>query len=125
MLDVGLLGAMTNFNSETLLFKNELFTHFKGALVENYVVQQLFPYKELFYWCSSGKAEIDLIININDYVCPVEIKAGINLKAKSLSLYQKKYNPGILFRCSTSNFNVQNNLFDCPLYAVNQILLVE
>ncbi len=122
MLDVGLLGAMTNLNQETLLFKNELFTHFKGALVENYVVQQLFPFKELFYWSSSGIAEIDLIININDYICPVEIKAGINLKAKSLILYQKKYNPFVLFRSSMSNFNVQKKLFDCPLYAVNKII---
>ena len=125
LLDVGLLGAQTNLTSETLLFKNELFTHFKGALVENYVMQQLFPYKELFYWCSNGKAEIDLIINIKDKVCPIEIKAGMNLKAKSLILYQKKYNPDVLFRCSTSNFNVQNNLFDCPLYAVTQIMLVK
>ena len=68
LLDVGLLGALTELSQETLIFGNELFTHFKGGLVENYVMQQLLPEYSLYYWSNEGKAEVDLVINIKDKI---------------------------------------------------------
>jgi len=51
---------------------------------------------------------------------PVEIKAGINLRAKSLKIYDEKYNPSRLFRCSLGNFNISRKSIDIPLYAVER-----
>lgn len=118
LLDVGLLGAMTKLKAKTIVFGNELFTHFKGSLIENYVMQELTPSLDLYYWASKGTAEVDLVVNINDKIYPVEIKAGINLKAKSLQVYDEKYKPAKLLRCSLGNFNASGKLIDIPLYAV-------
>jgi len=121
LLDVGLLGAMTRLTQETIAFGNELFTHFKGALTENYVMQELIPSLDLYYWASNGIAEIDLIANIGEDVYPVEVKSGLNLRAKSLQSYDKKYNPSRLIRCSLGNFNASGKLIDIPLYAVERL----
>jgi predicted AAA+ superfamily ATPase len=119
LFDVGLLGAMTRLKPETIVFSTELFTHFKGALVENYSMQQLSPFFDLFYWASSGRAEVDLVIQTKDDVLPVEIKAGVNLKAKSLKVYDEKYNPKQLVRCSLGNFSSSGKLIDLPLFALD------
>jgi len=119
LFDVGLLGAMSRLKPEALVFTNELFTHFKGALVENYAVQQLGPFFDLFYWTSSGRAEVDLVVQTDDDVLPIEIKAGINLKAKSLKIYDEKYSPKQLVRCSLGNFSSSGKLIDIPLFALD------
>ena len=121
LFDIGLLGAMTQLKQETIAFKNELFTHFKGALVENYAMQELHPSLKLYYWTSRGKAEVDLVINIGDKIIPIEIKAGLNRRAKSLKSYAEKYNPEQLVRCSLGNFNTNGNLIDIPLFALNRL----
>jgi predicted AAA+ superfamily ATPase len=119
LFDVGLLGAMTRLKPEAIVLSNELFTHFKGALVENYAIQQLCPFFDLFYWASSGKAELDLVIQTRADVLPVEIKAGVNLKAKSLKVYDEKYSPRQLVRCSLGNFSSGGKLIDLPLFALD------
>lgn len=106
---------------ETIAFGNELFTHFKGALVENYVMQELNPSLGLYYWTSRGKAEVDLVINVGDQVVPIEIKAGLNRKAKSLKSYDEKYNPARLVRCSSGNFGASGKLLDIPLFALARL----
>ncbi len=119
LLDVGLLGAMTRLKQKTIALKNELFTHFKGALIENYAMQELKPGLDLYYWASHGKAEVDLVINVDDKIIPVEIKAGLNRKAKSLKSYDDKYNPSRLVRCSLGNFGANGKLMDIPLFAIH------
>lgn len=121
LLDVGLLGAMTRLKQETIAFQNELFTHFKGALIENYAMQELRPSLDLYYWASHGKAEVDLVINVDDKIIPVEIKAGLNRKAKSLKSYDDKYNPPRLVRCSLGNFGTNGKLMDIPLFAIHRL----
>jgi len=122
LLDVGLLGAMTQLKQETITFQNDLFTHFKGALIENYAMQELKPVFDLYYWASGGKAEVYLVINVDDKIVPVEIKAGINRKAKSLKSYDDKYNPPRLVRCSLGNFGINGKLMDIPLFAINRLM---
>ncbi len=121
LFDVGLLGAMTHLKQETIAFRNELFTHFKGALIENYAMQELNPSLQLYYWASRGKAEVDLVINVGDKIYPVEIKAGLNRKAKSLKSYDEKYNPARLVRCSLGNFSMSGKLMDIPLFAMDRL----
>ena len=122
LLDVGLLGAITNLRPETMVVQNKLFTHFKGSLVENFVFQEISTKNMPYYWSSKGRAEIDLITDINEIIYPVEIKAGINLNAKSLSIYNKLFDPELMLRSSTVNFNRKGKILDIPLYAIKNFL---
>jgi uncharacterized protein len=74
-LDVGLLGALSGLDEKALLEGDELFSQFKGALTEQYVIQQLRSagHKHLFYWSNdSGQAEVDLIFEHQNVIYPVE-----------------------------------------------------
>jgi predicted AAA+ superfamily ATPase len=85
------------------------------------VAQQLKPKsrEDLYYWTSAGKAEVDFVFALNDGVCPLEAKAGLNLKSKSLKVYNEKYKPGFLFRTSLQNLHKTGNICNYPLYAIS------
>ncbi|MCP5054488.1 MAG: ATP-binding protein [bacterium] len=119
--DIGLLGAMAGMSPDLVLKGSEVFTHFHGALVENYVAQQLKGKfrGDLFYWTSSGKAEVDFVFHGHDRIFPLEAKAGVNLKSKSLKVYSEKYNPEILSRTSLRNLDRDGKTCNYPLYAIS------
>ncbi len=121
LLDVGLLGAITKLSQKSIIFKDELFTHFKGSLVENFVFQEIRQSLTPYYWSNENKAEIDLIVEYNDNIYPIEVKSGINLKAKSLKIYDKLFSPNLLIRASLSKFNREAKIMDIPLYALSSI----
>jgi len=122
LIDVGLLGAMSNLAANTLLHENALFQEFRGAIVENYVAQELvhsnFP---LFYWASQGKAELDFIIEDNGVIYPLEVKSGNSCKKKSLRIYANNYHPKMLIRCSPMNLKKDDDILNCPLYLVEKL----
>lgn len=125
VLDVGLLGALTNLDVKTLLEGNKIFEEFKGAIAEQYVLQQFKTIKDLpvFYWTNeTSRSEIDFVIQIESNVIPVEVKAAKNLQAKSLKNYIEKYNPEIAIRTSMADYKKTENLIDLPLYALESIL---
>ncbi|MCJ7617576.1 MAG: ATP-binding protein, partial [Desulfobacterales bacterium] len=96
MNDVGLLSAMGDMNARTLLGGNAIFEEFKGALTEQFVLQQLKTISGLvtYYWSAErSTAEIDFLIQYSGRVIPLEVKAEENLKAKSLKTFCEKYNP--------------------------------
>ncbi|MCJ8329521.1 MAG: ATP-binding protein [Lentisphaeria bacterium] len=124
ILDTGLLGAMTSLSAKSLLEGNELFTEFKGALTEQYVLQQLICIKELpvHYWSSEkGTAEIDFVIQDSSGIIPIEVKAETNLKAKSLKAFRTKYNSELSIRSSLSDYRVDDGLANIPLYALHDL----
>ena len=85
VLDVGLLGAMSRLSAKVILEGSRLFEEFKGALTEQYVLQQLVvnPENDIFYWSSeSGTAELDFLVQNDDRIIPIEVKAEENLRAK-------------------------------------------
>ena len=121
LLDIGLLGAITKLAPDSIIKGNSIFTHFYGALVENYVVQQLrwkFP-GEMYYWTSPGKAEVDFVFSVNDRVYPLESKAGVNPHSKSLKVYEEKYNPDMLSRTNLLNLKKDGKTCNYPLYAIS------
>ncbi|WP_206214130.1 DUF4143 domain-containing protein [Adlercreutzia sp. ZJ154] len=87
-LDVGLLGAMCDLNSKTITEGSALFTEFKGALAEQYVEQELIAQGlKPAYWSSEkGTAETDFAVELGGRIFPIEVKAGENLKSKSLKV---------------------------------------
>ena len=120
-LDVGLLGAMGKLPVDDLIEGTRLFTEFKGSLTENYVAQHLVCQidKQLFYWASSGRAEVDFIVQSNLNIYPLEVKSGMSKHKKSLQVYDSKYNPSALCRTSLMNFAHDGKVINCPLYAIS------
>jgi len=122
LVDVGLLGAMSNLSAKTILYENELFQEFRGAITENYVAQGLISSQySLFYWTSAGKAELDFIIEQDDLIYPLEVKSGNSSKKKSLRVYGDTYHPKILIRCSPMNLKKDENILNCPLYLIEKL----
>ena len=118
MSDIGLLSNSLGLNIASILSEN-LSSEAKGALAENYVMQQLTALGfEPNYWESDGKAEVDFIIQTETGVVPVECKFADNVQAKSLKVFVNKYNPKYSIRVSTRNFGFENNIKSVPLYAV-------
>ncbi len=121
MLDVGLLSCMVRLNQSVLLSGNELFKEFKGALTEQYVLQQLKTSRQIesYYWTNNrGNAEIDFLLDLGEMVVPVEVKAETNLKAKSLKSYYEKFNPSISVRTAMTDYKKEKWLLNIPLWAI-------
>jgi predicted AAA+ superfamily ATPase len=124
LVDVGLLSCMVRLRQDVLLDGNELFKEFKGALTEQYVLQQLKTLKDVdtYYWTNDrGNAEIDFLIDNGSMVIPLEVKAEVNLQAKSLKAYRDKYSPKISVRTSMADYKKEDWLINLPLYAVGTL----
>jgi hypothetical protein len=124
MLDVGLLAAKGNLSAKTLLEGNRIFTEFKGALTEQFVAQELSAHGiELYYYSTSNSSgEIDFIVQQDDFIIPIEVKAEENLKAQSLRSFCKKYKPKIAIRSSMSPYRKESWMTNIPLYLVADVI---
>jgi hypothetical protein len=125
VLDVGLLSCMVRLDQSVLLDGNKLFSEFKGALTEQYVMQQLKTIKSLktYYWTNDrGSAEIDFIIDTGTEVVPIEVKASTNLQSKSLKTYYEKFRPANLIRTAMTDYKKESWLLNLPLWAIEQIV---
>ncbi len=122
LLDVGLLGAMNDLDSRSLLENDKLFNDYNGAVTEQYVLQEFKTIGELpvFYW-ASNRAELDFLIQYQNNIIPVEAKATINLQAKSLKSFRQKYEPKISIRTSLADYEENSGLFNIPLYDIENI----
>ena len=124
VVDVGLLGCMAGLRQRTLLDGNDLFVEFKGALTEQYVCQQLKTIENLdvyYYTNDRGSCEVDFVVDTGDRIVPVEVKAEVNLRAKSLKTYQEKFSPEVSVRTSMADYKKEEWLVNLPLYAIDQI----
>ena len=121
MLDVGLLGAMAKLEAKVLTNGSQIFEEFKGALTENYVLQQLINNKQLdiYYWSAEkSSGEIDFIIQHKSNIFPLEVKSEENLKAKSLRAFKDKYQIPLSYRTSMANYRKEEWLENIPLFAI-------
>ncbi|MDD2387434.1 MAG: ATP-binding protein [Bacteroidales bacterium] len=122
LLDVGLLSAMVNLDKKAIIQGDKLFLQFKGALTEQYVIEQLQNTKNLHigYWTNSrNTAEVDFIVQTKTEIIPIEVKAETNLKAKSFKLFCEKYKPKTAIRTSLQKYKHQSWITNIPLYAIN------
>lgn len=124
MLDTGLLGAMSGLPAQALLDGSALFSDFKGAITEQYVLQQLKSKKGLniYYWSSdSSRGELDFLLQRDMDIIPIEVKAEENLQSKSLRVFVEK-NAGLHgIRFSMSNYREQEWMTNYPLYSVGYV----
>jgi len=125
MLDTGLLAAKARLDISTFLTgDNMIFNEFKGALAEQFALQELkaltkFP---VFYWGNaSGKAEVDFIVQYKNEIIPIEVKSSVNTKSQSLSVYIEKYHPQNAIRVSLKNYGRNGKFLCVPLYLIGNI----
>ena len=119
LLDTGLMGAMSGLPPQALLEGNVLFSDYKGAITEQYVLQQLKSVKGLsiYYWSSdTSRGELDFLLQKDVSVIPVEVKAQTRLGGKSLSVYDATYHPVCKLRYSLNNLKQDGTLINIPLY---------
>ena len=125
LLDTGLMGAMSGLPPQALLEGNVLFSDYKGAITEQYVLQQLKSVKGLsiYYWSSdTSRGELDFLLQKDVSVIPVEVKAEENLQSKSMRFFVEK-NAGLHgVRFSMSDYRKQEWMINYPLYSVGYIL---
>ena len=123
MHDVGLLGAISALPPSDILEGNSIFTNFKGAMTEQFVLQELIASGvEPSYWSSErGDAEVDFLVHGTKAIYPVEVKAERNLKARSQKAYRETFGPPVCYRTSLSPFSAGKLVRDMPLYAVLRI----
>ena len=125
IVDVGLLGCMAGLGQRTLLDGNDLFIEFKGALTEQYVCQQLKTIDDsgIYYYTNDrSSCEIDFVVDTGEQIVPVEVKAEINLRAKSLKTYKERFEPELSIRCSMGDYKKEDWLLNLPLYAIENIV---
>lgn len=121
ILDTGLLAAMGDLDARSILEGNAVFEEFKGALTEQYVLQQLIADSHLepyYYSADNSRGEIDFLIQLEGKIIPLEVKAQENLKARSLKVFCEKYQSETALRTSMSLFRKQDWMTNVPLYDI-------
>jgi len=120
-LDVGLLSAMVGLDEYILLNGNRVFTEFKGALTEQYVMQELRLRDSDYigYWTNErSTAEVDFVVQDEKGIVPIEVKAETNVKARSFKLFCEKYSPERALRTSMLPYREESWMTNIPLYAI-------
>jgi predicted AAA+ superfamily ATPase len=117
-LDVGIIRNLAKLSPSVFLEGNRLFSEFKGALIENYILQSLVAQLKTppRYWTSGNTAEVDFLIQIENEIIPIEVKSDENVKSRSLSLYNEKFNPSLRIRYSLKNLQYRDGLLNIPLF---------
>ena len=118
--DTGIMNYLLQISPSVIVMNGDY--SYKGVLAENFVASELSKTNiPLTYWSrkgsNKGNAEIDFLIQIQDYVIPIEVKAGTDIKSKSLETYCNNYHPKYSIRISAKDFGFENNIKSIPLYA--------
>ncbi len=119
LFDVGILGALGGLSPKAIYMQNNLFATYTGAFTENFVALE-FRYKDstpLYSW-AGNTAEVEFLKEIDGNVYPVEVKAGLSGKLKSLNVFSQKYNSPYRTRISGRNLEINkvSDMHSYPLY---------
>ena len=115
--DCGLLRRLAKLPSSIIVSPTANYTEFKGAMAENAILQSLMPIlrREVpFYWSPDSRAEIEFVIQWNDEIIPIEVKAENCVRGRSLSVYKEKYAPKHRIRFSFLNLQYNCGMLSCP-----------
>lgn len=122
LLDCGLLGCMAGASPKQMLADDSVFIEFKGAFTEQFVLQQLVAGGQRpYYWSSAATpAEIDFVVETADRVIPIEVKAGENVRSRSMKTYIDSHPADHLkgLRISMRGYVDQGWMENIPLYGI-------
>lgn len=123
LCDVGLLRKLSKLPYEIILESSALYTEFKGAMTENFVLCELLKSSENtpYYWTSGNLAEVDFVIQCGTQIVPIEVKSERNVKAKSLAEYRKKYEPVYAVKTSMRSETNGIGVLNIPLYLIGRL----
>lgn len=124
MNDVGLLGALMDVSAKDILLGNKVFSEYKGALSEQYVLSQLITSEVPIHYYSSNdsQVEVDFIVQTESRIIPIEVKAEKNVHSKSLRVFIEK-NPELKgVRLSMLPFEQQEWMDNIPLYCISKLM---
>ncbi len=116
--DCGLLRRLAHLPASVVTDPIANYTEFKGAMAENVVLQSIMQFmddQQPSYWTSDRKAEVEFVIQWDDMIIPIEVKAEGNISGNSLSEYNKKYTPKLRIRFSMLNLQFNGGLLSCPV----------
>ena len=117
VFDTGLLKHMAGIDNSAILLKSSY--QFKGALTENYILQQLqgqFEIAPRYY--SDKNSEIDFVLQNGTDIIPVEVKAGEDKSAPSFKRYVAENHPAAALRFSKRGYRKDGDITNLPLYLV-------
>lgn len=123
LLDVGLLGALSQMEPSQMLISNTMMTESKGAFTENYVLCQLLCTSDTYVYYYSredSRLEVDFVAQHAGHIVPIEVKAEENLRSKSLKTFMEKRTNLKAIRFSMSPYCDQQWMENIPLYAVEE-----
>jgi predicted AAA+ superfamily ATPase len=122
LFDIGILRSLSGLEINTISNSRQIFTHFKGAFAENYVLQSLISQFEVLprYWTSESIAEVDFLIQYRNLLIPIEVKSGENTKSRSLISYAQKYKPRLKIRYSLKNLEFSGGLLNIPIFLADK-----
>jgi predicted AAA+ superfamily ATPase len=123
--DIGLLAAKSNLDVKTIINGNTLFTEYKGAFTEQFVMQQLKAsgMDYIGYWTNErSTAEVDFVVQKEGKITPIEVKSTENTKAKSFKLFCEKYKPEKAIRTSLTDYKEESWMTNVPLYIIGDYL---
>lgn len=115
--DCGLLRRLAHLPATVVTDPIANYTEFKGAMAENAVLQSIMPLlddQKPYYWTSPGTAEVEFVIQWDDEIIPVEVKAENNISGNSLAVYTKKYSPRYRMRFSMLNLQYNDRMLSSP-----------
>ena len=125
LVDVGLLRRLSQLAPTVFGEGNRLFTEFKGALTENYVLQTLIPQFEVAprYWTQTNPPyEVDFLIQRENDIFPIEVKSEANTTSKSLKKYKELFPDKVRLRIrfSMDNLKLDGDILNTPLFMADQ-----
>lgn len=115
--DCGLLRRMAHLPAMVITDPIANYTEFKGAMSENAVLQSIMPLMDDMvpcYWTSDATAEVEFVVQWNEDIIPIEVKAEKNISGRSLSEYNNKYEPRYRIRFSMLNLQFNGGMLSCP-----------
>jgi len=121
LLDIGLLRVLCELSYETIVEQENIFKEFNGLLTEQFVLQELNAINKIntiYYWSNDFQSEIDFVFGVKSLIIPVEAKAGVNVKAKSLRVFMNEYDTKFALRYSLQNLSKDNDILNIPLYTI-------
>ena len=114
--DDGLLFTMLHLNLKQFATDEKI----KETLYENHLAKTLVESGySLYYYQSDGKAEVNFVIqNRMGQIIPIEIATKSMSKAKSLSVFIRKYITQQAYRITENNFSTKKEVRYIPVYAI-------
>lgn len=119
--DLGLLSRKVGITIQSIENSSPIFSSYKGALTENFVMNELMVMEQTpYYWRSGNTAEVDFLIQHSERIIPIEAKSEDNTQAKSYKEYCKRYHPDLGIKMSMKNVGLNQvestTTYSIPLY---------